>query len=219
MTIIAAADGSSLGNPGPAGWAWFIDETCWHAGGWPQGTNNQGELMAVLDLLLSTRHRAEEELHILCDSQYVINSLTKWMPGWKKRGWKKGDGKPVLNTDLMRQLDTELRGRPVRFTWVKGHAGHPLNEAADSAARAVATAYQHHQPIPEGPGFPGAGSTSAGNGSGSGAGSSAVRGGAAVTTPQSSTRHGAPSPTPNAAQNSAPTSTSSSAAGTQDTLF
>ena len=133
MTITAAADGSSLGNPGPAGWAWFIDETCWHAGGWPQGTNNQGELMAVLDLLLYTKHRAGEELHILCDSQYVINSLTKWMPGWKKRGWKKGDGKPVLNADLMRQLDAELRGRQVRFTWVKGHAGHPLNEAADSA--------------------------------------------------------------------------------------
>ena len=71
MTITAAADGSSLGNPGPAGWAWFIDETCWHAGGWPQGTNNQGELMAVLDLLLSTKHRAGEELHILCDSQYL----------------------------------------------------------------------------------------------------------------------------------------------------
>ena len=73
MTITAAADGSSLGNPGPAGWAWFIDDTCWHAGGWPQGTNNQGELMAVLDLLRSTKHRADEELHVLCDSQYVIN--------------------------------------------------------------------------------------------------------------------------------------------------
>lgn len=155
MTITAAADGSSLGNPGPAGWAWFIDGTCWHAGGWPQGTNNQGELMAVLDLLRSTKHRADEELHVLCDSQYVINSITKWMPGWKKRGWKKADGKPVLNADLMRQLDAEMRGRTVRFSWVKGHAGHPLNEAADDAARAVATAYQQHQPIPEGPGFPG----------------------------------------------------------------
>ncbi|MCB0887133.1 MAG: hypothetical protein KDB41_10200, partial [Propionibacteriaceae bacterium] len=55
-----------------------------------------GELMAVLDLLRSTAHR-DEPLTILCDSQYVINSLTKWLPGWKRKGWKKGDGKPVLN--------------------------------------------------------------------------------------------------------------------------
>ena len=212
MTITAAADGSSLGNPGPAGWAWFIDETCWHAGGWPQGTNNQGELMAVLDLLLSTKHRAGEELHILCDSQYVINSLTKWMPGWKKRGWKKGDGKPVLNADLMRQLDAELRGRQVRFTWVKGHAGHPLNEAADSAARAVATAYQQHQPIPEGPGFPGADSGSAVRGAATG--SSSGSGNASVTNTSGTKASGT-----KASAGSGSAVRGSSAHGTQDTLF
>ena len=75
MTIVAAADGSALGNPGPAGWAWYVDENCWRAGGWPHGTNNMGELMAVLDLFKSTAHRSEERLHILCDSQYVINSV------------------------------------------------------------------------------------------------------------------------------------------------
>lgn len=109
--------------------------------------------MAVLDLLRSTKQCAAEELCILCDSQYVINSLTKWLPGWKKRGWKKADGNPVLNADLMRQLDSELAGRNVRFIWVKGHTGNTMNETADSAARAVATAYQQHEPIPEGPGF------------------------------------------------------------------
>ncbi len=161
MTITAAADGSALGNPGPAGWAWYIDDDTWRAGGWPHGTNNMGELKAVLDLLESTAHRPEEPLRVLCDSQYVINSITKWMPGWKKKGWKKKDGKPVLNVDLMRSLDAAMAGRDVRFEWVKGHAGHELNEAADARARAVATAFQTGRPAPEGPGFPGAGSAPA----------------------------------------------------------
>ena len=93
--ITAAADGSSLSNPGPAGWAWYIDDDRWGAGGWARGTNNMGELMAVLDLLEQTAD-AREELTVVCDSQYVINSLTKWLPGWKKNGWRKADGQPVL---------------------------------------------------------------------------------------------------------------------------
>ena len=156
MTITAAADGSALGNPGPAGWAWYVDDDCWRAGGWPHGTNNQGELMAVLDLLRATAHLPGEDLHILCDSQYVINSITKWMPGWKRKGWRKADGKPVLNVDLLKELDRELAGRKYRFEWVKGHAGHHLNEAADERARAAATAYQQGVAARSGPGFPGA---------------------------------------------------------------
>ncbi|GHG53796.1 ribonuclease H [Sinomonas cellulolyticus] len=154
MTITAAADGSALGNPGPAGWAWYVDEDHWHAGGWPHGTNNQGELMAVLDLFRSTVHMADESLRILCDSQYVINCITKWMPGWKRKGWKKADGKPVLNVDLLKQIDAELSGRRYTFEWVKGHAGHELNEAADSKARAVALAFQSGRAPVEGPGYP-----------------------------------------------------------------
>ncbi|GAB3269727.1 ribonuclease HI family protein [Sinomonas notoginsengisoli] len=153
MTITAAADGSALGNPGPAGWAWYVDEDHWHAGGWPHGTNNQGELMAVLDLFRSTVHMADEPLRILCDSQYVINCITKWMPGWKRRGWKKADGKPVLNVDLLAQIDAELAGRDYTFEWVRGHAGHALNEAADAKARAVALAFQSGRAPGEGPGF------------------------------------------------------------------
>lgn len=150
--ITAAADGSSLSNPGPAGWAWYVDEQHWAAGGWPRGTNNMGELMAVLDLLLETAG-VDDELLILCDSQYVINSLTKWMPGWKRRGWRKGDGKPVLNVDLLKRLDQALTGRRVRFEWVKGHAGHPLNEAADERARAAAAAHRDGRPVTAGPGY------------------------------------------------------------------
>lgn len=159
MTITAAADGSALGNPGPAGWAWVVDEHQWRAGGWPRATNNQGELMAVLDLLHATAPRANEALHILCDSQYVINSVTQWMPGWKRRGWRKADGKPVLNRELLEQLDVALHGRTVTFEWVKGHAGHPLNEAADDRAREAATAFQSGFEPNQGPGLAGGSST------------------------------------------------------------
>ena len=153
--IIAAADGSALGNPGPAGWAWYIDENHWAAGGWEHGTNNMGEIKAVLDLFEATAHRAESKLLIYCDSQYVINSLTQWMPGWKKRGWKKADGKPVQNRDLLEALDAASTGRDYEMVWVKGHAGHELNEAADSRANAAAQAFKEGREPETGPGFPG----------------------------------------------------------------
>lgn len=153
MTITAAADGSALGNPGPNGWAWYIDEQNWAAGGSPHGTNNQGELRAVLELLRATAGVADQRLLIECDSRYVIDSVTKWMPGWKRKGWRKSDGGPVLNRDLLEGIDEALRGRNVSFTWVKGHAGHPRNEAADVRANAAATAYQQKQVPDRGPGF------------------------------------------------------------------
>lgn len=151
--IIAAADGSALGNPGPAGWAWYIDDDHWASGGWAHGTNNMGELKAVLDLFEATASRPEAKLRVYCDSQYVINSLTKWMPGWKKKGWKKSDGKPVLNRDLLEALDKALTGRDYEFIWVKGHAGHELNEKADSLANGAARAYQEGREPAHGPGF------------------------------------------------------------------
>lgn len=150
--ITAAADGSALSNPGPAGWAWYVDEDRWAAGGWPHGTNNMGELMAVLDLLRQTAH-LDDELHVLCDSQYAINCITKWTPGWKRRGWRKADGKPVMNVEILQELDAAMEGRRVSFEWVKGHAGHAMNERADELARAVATAYRDGTEIQHGPGF------------------------------------------------------------------
>lgn len=152
MTITAAADGSALGNPGPNGWAWYIDDANWAAGGSPHGTNNQGELRAVLELLRATAG-TDEKLLIECDSRYVIDSVTKWMPGWKRKGWRKSDGGPVLNRDLLEGIDEAIRGRDVEFSWVKGHAGHPLNEAADERANAAAKAYQAKQEPRRGPGF------------------------------------------------------------------
>ena len=155
MTITAAADGSSLGNPGPAGWAWYVDEDTWDAGGWPQGTNNLGELTAILRLLEATAETGEE-LHILADSQYAINVVSKWRLGWKKRGWTKADKKPIKNLELIQEIDRAMEGRRVTFEWVKGHAGHRMNERADDLARACAEAYQAGRTPEPGPGFGGA---------------------------------------------------------------
>jgi ribonuclease HI len=152
MTITAAADGSALGNPGPAGWAWYVDDERWAAGGWPRATNNQGELTAVLELLRATAG-TDDDLHILCDSQYTIKACTEWMPGWKRKGWRKADGKPVLNVEILKELDDALAGRKVTFEWVRGHVGH---EAADVRARGAATAFQNRTDVPAGPGWPGA---------------------------------------------------------------
>ena len=152
MTTVVAIDGSALGNPGPAGWAWYVDENCWAAGGWPNSSNNRGELTALLELLKATAP-TNEELHVLADSQYVINSVTKWIAGWKANGWRKADKKPVVNVDLMQAIDKAITGRKVSFEWVRGHSGHPLNEAADDKARAAAKAYQHHSSVESGPGW------------------------------------------------------------------
>lgn len=154
MTITAAADGSSLGNPGPAGWAWYVDEDTWDAGGWPQGTNNLGELTAILRLLEATAETGEE-LHILADSQYAINVVSKWRLGWKKRGWTKADKKPIKNLELIQEIDRAMEGRRVTFEWVKGHAGHRMNERADDLARSCAEAYQAGRTPEPGPGFGG----------------------------------------------------------------
>ena len=162
MTITAAADGSSLGNPGPAGWAWYVDEDTWDAGGWPQGTNNLGELTAILRLLEATAETGDE-LHILADSQYAINVVSKWRLGWKKRGWTKADKKPIKNLELIQEIDRAMEGRRVTFEWVKGHAGHHMNERADDLARACAEAYQAGRTPEPGPGF--GGGTSRGTGS------------------------------------------------------
>ena len=156
MAITAAADGSSLGNPGPAGWAWYVDEDTWDAGGWPKGTNNLGELTAILRLLEATAQTGEE-LHILADSQYAINVVSKWRLGWKKRGWTKADKKPIKNLELIQEIDRAMEGRRVTFEWVKGHAGHRMNERADDLARACAEAYQAGRTPEPGPGFGGGG--------------------------------------------------------------
>ena len=154
VRIIAAADGSALGNPGPSGWGWYVDDTCWAAGGWAHGTNNKAELTAVLDLLQQTAHLSEDLL-VYCDSTYVINSVTKWMAGWKRRGWKKGDGKPVLNVEIMQALDEAMAGRRVEFAWVKGHSGPPPERGGGPAGQRRRRGVEAGRPPGAGPGLRG----------------------------------------------------------------
>lgn len=151
--LIAAADGSALRNPvGPAAWCWYVDDTCWAANGWRSGTNNVAELTAVLELLRATRH-LERPLLVQSDSRYTINCLTDWIHGWRRKGWKTSSGSPVKNADLIREIDAELADRPVRFEWIKGHSGHPRQEAADLRARGFAEAIDAGTAPDTGPGW------------------------------------------------------------------
>ena len=140
---IIHTDGSCLRNPGGAGgWAAVIETTATGAveeksGGDPETTNNRMELTAALMALSAVPEGARVALYT--DSQYLKNAFTKfWLPAWKKRGWKKADGEPVLNQDLWVQLDAAFAARQVQFHWVKGHAGNPRNERCDVLARAEA---------------------------------------------------------------------------------
>ncbi len=152
MTITVSTDGSALGNPnGPMGWAWAdhnpdSDNQSEHshpgdcdAGGATNGTNQIGELCAVLEALRT--HPGNEPLVIETDSQYAINCSTTWVHGWKRNGWKNSQKKPVKNAELIKAIDAELSKRPgsVRFVWVKGHAGNAGNEKVDQLARTYAS--------------------------------------------------------------------------------
>ncbi len=224
MTITAAADGSSLGNPGPAGWAWYVDEDTWDAGGWPKGTNNLGELTAILRLLQATAETGDE-LHILADSQYAINVVSKWRLGWKKRGWTKADKKPIKNLELIQEIDRAMEGRRVTFEWVKGHAGHRMNERADDLARGCAEAYQAGRTPEPGPGFGGgssrttASTTQADDGAAS-AGSADTHAASTSETPHDATSADAPATASSSrggsAEDTAPTSAEPQGVATSD---
>jgi ribonuclease HI len=135
MTV-AATDGSALGNPGPAGWAWVTDDGREGCAGARHSTNNRMELRAVIELLQAMD--PSEPLTIQADSEYVVNIFTKWLEGWRKRGMRTSEGKPVENQDLIEYIDALLKGRQVTFEWVRGHAGHGLNERADAMANGAA---------------------------------------------------------------------------------
>ena len=140
---IIHTDGSCLRNPGGAGgWAAVIEtvatgEVREYSGGDPETTNNRMELTAALEAMNAVPEGTRVALYT--DSQYLKNAFTKfWLPAWKKRGWKKADGEPVLNQDLWMQLDAAFAARRVQFHWVKGHAGNPRNERCDELARSEA---------------------------------------------------------------------------------
>ncbi len=145
--IIAACDGASKGNPGPAGWAWVIADSAgepdrWEAGPLGTATNNVAELTA-LERLLSTADPGTP-IEIRMDSQYAMKAVTTWLPNWKRNGWKNAAGKPVANQELVVRIDALLAGRTVNFRYVPAHQvdGDKLNDYADRAASQAARTQQ-----------------------------------------------------------------------------
>ncbi|WP_435270479.1 ribonuclease H family protein [Streptomyces sp. 1222.5] len=142
--VVAACDGASKGNPGPAGWAWVVSDdertaARWEAGPLGRATNNVAELTALERLLAAVDPAVPLEIRM--DSQYAMKAVTTWLPGWKRNGWKTAAGKPVANQDLVVRIDELLDGRSVEFRYVPAHQvdGDPLNDFADRAASQAAT--------------------------------------------------------------------------------
>ena len=128
-------DGACKGNPGRGGWGAILqsgahEKELW--GGEPATTNNRMELMAAIMALEALK--GPSEVTLVTDSKYVMQGITEWIGGWKARGWKTADKKPVKNEDLWRRLDTARDRHTVTWKWVKGHSGHDLNERADQLA-------------------------------------------------------------------------------------
>jgi ribonuclease HI len=133
--VVAYTDGACKGNPGRGGWGvWMVsgshEREMW--GGELVTTNNRMELTAVIETLKVLKRRCK--VVIYTDSEYVRKGITEWIHGWKRRGWKTADNKPVKNADLWLELDAQAAAHDVDWRWVKGHSGDPGNERADGLA-------------------------------------------------------------------------------------
>ncbi|MGE5505621.1 MAG: ribonuclease HI [Actinomycetota bacterium] len=129
-------DGACSGNPGPGGWGAILRFNGVEKelkGGEKLTTNNRMEMMAVIEALGALTRPCSVDVYT--DSEYVKKGMTEWLRGWKFRGWKTADNKPVKNDDLWKRLDEAAARHTVRWHWVRGHAGHPENERADALAR------------------------------------------------------------------------------------
>jgi ribonuclease HI len=136
--VVVHTDGACSGNPGPGGWGAILSSGSHEKelkGGEAHTTNNRMELMAAISALEALKVPATVDLHT--DSQYVQQGISQWIHGWKRNGWRTADKKPVKNTDLWQRLDAAMQRHDVRWHWVKGHAGHVINERADALARAA----------------------------------------------------------------------------------
>ena len=137
MKVEIYTDGACSGNPGPGGWGALLrygDHEKELNGGEAGTTNNRMEMMAVIESLRALTKSCDVDLYT--DSTYVMDGVTKWMDGWKAKGWKNASKKPVKNRDLWERIDSEIQRHKVTWHWVKGHDGHPENERADELARA-----------------------------------------------------------------------------------
>ena len=139
--LYAYTDGACSGNPGPGGWGAVLIARDGDAvvkerelkGGEAHTTNNRMELLAAINALETLS--SASTLTVVTDSSYVKDGITKWIYGWKAKGWKKKGGE-IKNIDLWQRLDEARLRHDVTWEWVKGHAGHPENERADELARA-----------------------------------------------------------------------------------
>ena len=128
-------DGACKGNPGLGGWGALLchggreKAIC---GGEANTTNNRMELMAVIEALKALKRPCQVRVHT--DSQYVQKGMNEWLPGWKARGWRTADKKPVKNADLWQELEQQAAKHELTWLWVRGHAGDPGNERADQLA-------------------------------------------------------------------------------------
>jgi ribonuclease HI len=128
-------DGACRGNPGKGGWGVLLrygDAEKQLYGGDPETTNNKMELTAVIRGLEALKKSSQ--VIITTDSRYVLEGITEWLPGWKKRHWKTAGKKPVKNQELWQRLDELVNRHDIEWHWVKGHSGHPENELADQLA-------------------------------------------------------------------------------------
>ena len=131
-------DGACRGNPGPGGWAAILMSAGRErelSGAEPSTTNNRMELLAVINALAALKRRVR--VRVYTDSQYVRLGMTEWLAGWKARGWRTADRKPVKNQDLWEQLDSLASSHEIEWHWVKGHSGVPGNERCDALANAA----------------------------------------------------------------------------------
>ncbi|HVT50207.1 MAG TPA: ribonuclease HI [Dongiaceae bacterium] len=131
-------DGACSGNPGPGGWGALLRYGTVEkelSGGEALTTNNRMEMMAAIAALEALKRPAKVRLHT--DSQYLRNGITEWLPGWKRRGWKTADKKPVKNADLWQRLEAAEKPHQVEWLWVRGHDGHIENERVDQLARSA----------------------------------------------------------------------------------
>ena len=129
-------DGACSGNPGPGGWGAILRYGATEKelnGGEPQTTNNRMEMMAAIMAIEAVKRPCE--INLYTDSVYLRDGITSWIHGWKARGWKTADKKPVKNVELWQRLDAAHALHKVDWRWVKGHSGHPENERADQLAR------------------------------------------------------------------------------------
>lgn len=134
-TIEIYTDGACRGNPGPGGWGALLlygDHRKTLHGGEPETTNNRMEMTAAIEALNALK--GPREVILYTDSKYVMDGINKWMPAWKKRGWKTANKKPVKNQDLWQALDEAVSRHKIKWNWVRGHTGVDGNEAADALA-------------------------------------------------------------------------------------